>query len=70
MKDEIAESNRQLQEAWKLYARFSPEGEAIDRVTLTFANAKQPWWLMNLCALRTSVTDQADLVRRAQEALE
>jgi GNAT superfamily N-acetyltransferase len=70
MKDEIAESNRQLQEAWKLYARFSPEGEAIDRVTLTFANAKQPWFLMNLCALRMPVTDQADLARRAQGALE
>src|SRR5215831_13748605 len=70
MKDEIAESNRLLQEVWKLYARFSPEGEAIDRVTLTFANAKQPWSLMNLCALRTPVTDQADLARRAQEALE
>lgn len=70
MKDEVAESNRHLQEAWKLYARVSPGGEAIDRAALAFANAKQPWFFMNVGALRTPVTDQADLARRAREALD
>jgi GNAT superfamily N-acetyltransferase len=70
MKDEIAESNRQLQEAWKLYARVSLGGEAFDRDGLAFANAKQPWFLMNVSALRTPATDEADLTRRAREASE
>jgi GNAT superfamily N-acetyltransferase len=46
----------------------SQGGEAFDRNGLSFTNAKQPWFLVNVCALRTAVTDQADLARRAREA--
>jgi GNAT superfamily N-acetyltransferase len=70
MRDEITESNRHLQEAWKLYARASAGGEALDRDALSFANAKQPWFFMNVGALRTPVTDQTDLTRRAREAVQ
>ena len=42
MKDEIEESNRHFREAWKLYARVSPQGEAFDRDGWSVANACQP----------------------------
>jgi hypothetical protein len=70
MKGEVAESNLQFQEAWKLYARVSPGGEAFERGALAFADAKQPWFFMNVAALRTPIADPADLTRRAREALE
>ncbi len=57
-------------EAWKLYARVSPRGAAFDRGGLAFANAKQPWFLINVNALRTPATDEADLTRHAREASE
>jgi hypothetical protein len=67
---EIDESNRQLHEAWKLYAQVSPTGEAFDRNGLTFANANQPWFFMNVAALQSPVVDECDLRLRAKEALE
>ena len=47
-KDKIEESNRHLREAWKLYARVSPQGEALDRDGWSGANACQPWFFMNV----------------------
>jgi GNAT superfamily N-acetyltransferase len=62
------ESNRQLREAWKQYAQASPGGESFDRDGLSFANAKQPWFFMNLCLLNRPAADQQDLENRAREA--
>src|SRR5271170_164475 len=70
MKDEIEESNRHLREAWKLYARVSPRGEALDADGLSFANASQPWFFMNVGTLRTAVVDGPDLQRPARQAVE
>lgn len=70
MKDEVAESNRQFQQVWKLYARVSAGGEAFDRDGLAFANAKQSWFFMNVGALSTPVIDWVDLTRRAREVIE
>ena len=67
---EIEESNRQLREAWQLYARVSPGGEAFDRNGLGFANANQPWFFMNLASLERPVADESDLKCRAKEAVE
>jgi GNAT superfamily N-acetyltransferase len=64
----IEESNRQLREAWKQYAQASPGGESFDRDGLSFANAKQPWFFMNLCLLNRPAADQHDLENRAREA--
>jgi GNAT superfamily N-acetyltransferase len=68
MKDEIAESNRHLLEAWKLYARVSPQGEVFDKDGLSVADAGQPWFFMNVGALSTPVLDGRDLQRRARQA--
>ena len=70
MKAEIEESNRHLREAWKLYARVSPGGEALDRNGLSFANANQPWFFMNVGMLHEPIVDEFDLERRAKEAVE
>ena len=67
MKDEIEESNRHLREAWQLYARVSPHGEAFDRDGWSVANACQPWFFMNVGVLRGPVVDARDLQRRAQQ---
>jgi GNAT superfamily N-acetyltransferase len=69
MRDEIEESNRHLREAWKSYARVSPQGEAFDTDGLSFANASQPWFFMNLGMLRGPAADGPDLQRRAQQAV-
>jgi len=66
---EIEESNHQLCEAWKLYARVGSGGEAFDRDGLSFANANQPWFLMNLVALESATANESDLKRRAQQAV-
>src|SRR5438105_749316 len=68
MKDEIAESNRHLREAWKLYAQVSPQGGASDKDGLSVADAGQPWFFMNVGALSTPVSDGRDLQRRARQA--
>jgi GNAT superfamily N-acetyltransferase len=70
MKDEIAESNRQLREAWKLYAQASPHGETLDKHGLSVADAGQPWFFVNVGALSTPVLDGRDLQRRAREAMQ
>ena len=67
MRTEIEESNRHLREAWKLYARVSLGGEALDRNGLSFANANQPWFFMNLGMLQGPAADESDLKHRAQE---
>ena len=56
MKDEIEESNRHLREAWKLYARASPQGEAFDSDGWSVANARQPWFFMNVGVLRSRLS--------------
>jgi GNAT superfamily N-acetyltransferase len=65
-RNEIEESNRHFREAWKLYARVSPGGEALDKDGLTFANAKQPWFFMNVGLLREPAVSESDLERRAK----
>jgi len=56
MKDEIEESNRHSREAWKLYARASPQGEAFDSDGWSVANARQPWFFMNVGVLRSRLS--------------
>lgn len=56
-------------EFWKLFAQASSGGEAFDRDGLTIANAKQPWFFMNVAMLNGPISDQFDLEERAQEAL-
>ena len=63
MKDEIEESNRHFREAWKLYARVSPRGEAFDR-----DNACQPWFLHECGRASQPVVDARDLLRRVRQA--
>jgi len=65
---DIEESNRQLREAWKRYALASPGGQSFDRDGLCFANAKQPWFFMNLCLLNRPARNRHDLESRAREA--
>lgn len=69
MRDEIEESNRHFQEAWKLYARVNQRGEAFDLGGLSIANASSPWFLLNVCMLRANVVDDSDLQRFAREAV-
>lgn len=66
---EIEESNRYSREFWKLFAQASSGGEVFDRDGLTIANAKQPWFFMNVAMLNGPISDQFDLEERAQEAL-
>jgi GNAT superfamily N-acetyltransferase len=68
-KDEIVESNRHLREAWRLYAQVSRQGEVLDTEGLSFANANQPWFFMNVATLCEAVVDGSDLQRRARQAL-
>jgi len=68
-RDEIIESNRHLREAWKLYAQVSRQVEVLDTGCLSFANANQPWFFMNVAALNEPVADGSDLQRRARKAL-
>jgi ribosomal protein S18 acetylase RimI-like enzyme len=68
MRDEIEESNRHFREAWKLFARASPQGEAFDGDGWSIANACQPWFFMNVGVLRGPVVDALDLQRRARQA--
>lgn len=70
MRDEIAESNRQLREAWKTYAQVSPQGDTFDKDGLSVANAGQPWFFMNVGALSAPATDALDLDRRARQAVQ
>jgi hypothetical protein len=64
---DIEESSRQLREAWKRYALASPGGESFDRDGLSFANAKQPWFFMNLCLLNRPATNRHALESRARK---
>ena len=68
IKDEIEESNRHFREAWKLYARVSPQGEAFDRDGWSVGNGCQPWFFMNVSMLTGPVVDARDLQRRARQA--
>lgn len=67
---EIEESNLHLREVWKLYAHRSPGGEVFDQDGLSVANARQPWFFMNIGMLNQPVANEPDLERRAKEALE
>jgi hypothetical protein len=67
---EIQESNLHLREVWKLYAQVSPDGEAFERNGLSVANAKQPWFFLNVGMLNKPIADDSDLEHRAQQALE
>ena len=67
---EIEESNHHLREFWKLYAQVSLGGEVFDQDGLSIANAKQPWFFMNVAMLNRPSINQADLKRRTQEAQE
>jgi hypothetical protein len=67
---EIQESNLHLREVWKLYAQVSPDGEAFERNGLSVANAKQPWFFLNVGMLNKPIADDSDLGHRAQQALE
>jgi hypothetical protein len=67
---EIEESNRHSREFWKLFAQVSPRGEVFDQDGLSIANAKQPWFFMNVAMLSRPSINQPDLKRRAQEAQE
>ena len=66
---EITESNYHFREAWQLYARVSPGGEAFDQDGLSFANAKHPWFFMNFCLLNRPIVNDCDLEQRATEAV-
>jgi GNAT superfamily N-acetyltransferase len=68
-KYEIRESNRHLCCAWQLYARASSQGEALDTDGVSFANAGQPWFFMNVAALNGAAGDRTDLWRRTQRAV-
>src|SRR5262249_19221949 len=70
MQAEIEESNLHSREFWKLFAKASPGGEVFDRNGLSIANAKQPWFFMNVGMLNKPVADASDLRHRALEALE
>ena len=70
MRDEIAESNHQLQEAWKRYAQASPQGLAFEKDGLNVADAGQPWFFMNVGSLSAPVVDGRDLQGRARRAVE
>lgn len=70
MQTEIEESNRHSREFWKIFAQTIPGGEVFERDGLSIANAKQPWFFMNLGMLNRPIADQSDLRYRAQEALD
>jgi hypothetical protein len=59
----IEQSNRQLGEAWN---SLESRSESFDRDGLTFANAKQPWFFMNLCVLNRPASYDSDLESRAR----
>ena len=67
---EIRESNHQFREVWQLYAGKSSAGEAFDQDGMSFANANQPWFFMNVGLLNRPVYDESDLEHRAVEAVE
>jgi hypothetical protein len=66
---EIKESNYHFREVWQLYARISPAGEAFDQDGLSFANANQPWFFMNVGLLNKPIADEFNLEDRATEAV-
>jgi len=68
-RSEIEESNRHSREFWKLCARVNSGGEVFEQNGLSIANAKQPWFFLNVAMLNTPIVDQAGLQRSAQEAL-
>ena len=70
MQTEIEESNRHSREFWKVFAHAIPGGEAFERDGLSIANAKQPWFFLNLGMLNRPIADQSDLRYRAQEAFD
>lgn len=45
---EINESTHHFRKVWQLYAQISPGGGAFDQDGLSFANANQPWFFMNV----------------------
>ena len=70
MQAEIEESNLHSREFWKLYAQVSPHGQVFDQDGLSIADAKQPWFFMNLALLKRPIVSEADLERIAREALD
>jgi GNAT superfamily N-acetyltransferase len=66
---EINESTHHFRKVWQLYAQISPGGEAFDQDGLSFANANQPWFFMNVGLLNRPIGGESDLDRRATEAL-
>lgn len=66
----IRESNYHFREVWQLYARKSPAGDAFDQEGVSFANANQPWFFMNVGLLNRPAYDKSDLKQRAALAVE
>lgn len=64
---EIKESNYHLRVVWQLYARKSPAGETFDQDGMSFANANQPWFFMNVGLLNRPVYGEFDLEQRAAQ---
>jgi hypothetical protein len=65
---EIEKSNRHLREFWQLSAKARTPGEVLHRDGLTIANARQPWFFLNVAMLNAPIADGADLKRKAQIA--
>ncbi len=64
----VAESHRQIQEAWRYFATQLPDGRVSTARGLLIANGRSPLPFMNAAFLTEPVADEADLRERLGHA--
>ena len=65
----VAESHRQIQQAWRYFARALPGGGVLEQDGLLLTDARSPLAFMNAAFLTTLASDEDDLQRRIEAAV-